>query len=117
MLALIDQTLQSCNKHSSALTDSEINLLMPQLNGWIIQNNDGIKMLTKTFNFNNFSDALKFANLIGQFSDSENHHPCICIEWGQANISWWTHIISGLFINDFIMAAKCDAAYEGKLSK
>ena len=29
--------------------------------------------------------------------------------WGRVTVTWWTHVLSGLHINDFIMAAKTEA--------
>lgn len=117
MAALIEQNLQACNKQSASLSNAEISLLLHQLNDWEIENNNGVNSLIKAFSFKNFNSALVYANEIGKLAELENHHPCICIEWGQVTIRWWTHTISGLFINDFIMAAKCDAEYGAQLKK
>ncbi len=33
-------------------------------------------------------------------------------EWGKVTVTWWTHKIKGLHLNDFIMAAKTDRLIE-----
>jgi 4a-hydroxytetrahydrobiopterin dehydratase len=32
-------------------------------------------------------------------------------EWGKVTVTWFTHSISGLHHNDFVMAAKTSQAY------
>jgi len=33
------------------------------------------------------------------------------VEYGKVTLTWWTHKIKGLHVNDFIMAAKSDKLY------
>lgn len=108
MPALIEQALQPCNSLSSTLSQEESKQLLSQLSGWSIEIENEIERIKKVYKFKNFSSAVIFANKISELADTADHHPCICIEWGKATVTWWTHDISGLFINDFIMAAKCD---------
>ena len=44
----------------------------------------------------------------GELAEAEGHHPAILTEWGSVEVSWWTHKIGGLHMNDFIMAARTD---------
>ena len=112
MPALSDQSLKTCNKKSVSLTDDEIYHHLEELSDWKLTVEQNIPKITKSYYFKNFISATQFANEIAQLSESENHHPRICIEWGKVSIEWWTHILSGLFINDFIMAARCDKTYQ-----
>ncbi|HEY8097483.1 MAG TPA: 4a-hydroxytetrahydrobiopterin dehydratase, partial [Methylobacter sp.] len=48
-------------------------------------------------------------NKIGALCGQEGHHPTILTEWGKVTVSWWSHKIKGIHVNDFIMAAKTDA--------
>ncbi len=66
------------------------------------------KKITRKFRFKNFREALAFVNLVGKTAESEGHHPDIHFGWGYVIITLWTHAISGLFDNDFILAAKID---------
>lgn len=112
MPALSDQSLKICNEKSLALTGDEIDHLLKELNDWQLSVEQNVPKITKTYHFKNFESATHFANKIAELSETENHHPRICIEWGKVSIDWWTHSISGLFINDFIMAARCDKTYQ-----
>lgn len=44
-------------------------------------------------------------------AEAEGHHPRLTVEWGSVVVEWWTHVISGLHCNDFVMATKTDEIY------
>lgn len=111
MTSLADQSLQSCLSDSLALSNNDINHYLTQLDNWQLHNKNKINQIIKTFEFKDYISAQNYSNMIAELAEQENHHPCICIEWGKVTITWWTHSIHGLFINDFIMAARCDRAY------
>jgi len=33
-------------------------------------------------------------------------------EWGKVTVSWWTHKLQGLHINDLVMAARTDQVFQ-----
>lgn len=45
---------------------------------------------------------------MGNAAEAEGNHPAITTEYGKTTVTWWTHAISRLYRNDFIMAAKTD---------
>jgi 4a-hydroxytetrahydrobiopterin dehydratase len=94
------------------LTDEEIDQFYRQLQLWSVVEKGGIKRLERSFDFQDFAEALAFTNRVGQIAEEEGHHPDILTEWGKVTVSWWTHKIGGLHKNDFIMAAKTDSLYE-----
>jgi 4a-hydroxytetrahydrobiopterin dehydratase len=108
MAHLARKTCEACRIGAPLATQAEINEFMPQLQGWEIVEIDGIKRLQKAFKFNDFADALAFTDKIGALCEQENHHPSILTEWGKVTVTWWSHKIKGLHVNDFIMAAKTD---------
>ena len=75
--------------------------------GWELIDDAG--KLGRTFTFGNFVEAQGFAEKVGEISEAENHHPVITYSWGWCKIVFYTHEISGLHDNDFIMAAKVNA--------
>jgi len=81
---------------------------MSQLPGWHLVNTDGIQRLQKDYTFENFALALRFTVRVGEIAEQENHHPAILTEWGRVTVTWWTHVIAGLHVNDFIMASKTE---------
>ncbi len=110
MTELIKEKCEACRKGAPQVTDEEIKELSVQIPEWNIIEVDGVKQLTRKFNFENFIDALKFTNSVGEIAESEAHHPAILTEWGGVEVTWWTHKIKGLHRNDFIMAAKTDTS-------
>ena len=98
----------ACRGDEPTLTDAEIEDLLPQIHQWQVKEVDGMKRLEKVFKFKNFAQALEFTNKVGAVAEEENHHPLIITEWGKVTLQWWTHKLSGLHKDDFIMAAKSD---------
>ena len=98
----------ACRRDEPTLTDSEINVLHPQVPEWKIMDVDGVKRLERVFKLKNFVEAIDFTNKIGAIAEEEDHHPLIITEWGRVTVQWWSHKIKGLHKNDFIMAAKTD---------
>lgn len=66
--------------------------------------------LENEFRFRDFKDALAFVNRVGAIAEEEGHHPEILLTWGKVRVKIWTHKVDGLTENDFILAAKTDAA-------
>lgn len=98
----------ACRRDEPTVTDAEITEFHPQVPEWQIVEYDGVKRLERVFKFDNFTQALAFANKVGELAETEGHHPAILVEWGRVTVQWWTHKIKGLHRNDFIMAAKTD---------
>ena len=111
MNSLAEKKCVPCRGDEPTLTEIEIEELKPQVPDWVIQNRDGINQISRTFKFKNFLQALEFTNKVGAIAEEQDHHPMIVTEWGKVTVTWWTHSIGGLHINDFIMAAKTDAEF------
>ncbi|MBT5677107.1 MAG: 4a-hydroxytetrahydrobiopterin dehydratase, partial [Rhodospirillaceae bacterium] len=69
--------------------------------------------LSRKFELGDFVAALDLVNKIGELAESEGHHPDISFGWGYCNVLLYTHKISGLHQNDFIMAAKINELSDG----
>ena len=65
--------------------------------------------LEKEFKFKDFRQALDFTQRVGELAEQVNHHPDLCLSWGKAKVTLWTHKIGGLSETDFVFAAKVDA--------
>lgn len=109
-----DLTKMNCTepkKGDPHITSAEIEEYYPQIPEWAIVEVEGVKQLTRQYSFPNFVSALEFTNKIGDLADAEDHHPSILTEWGKVTLTWWTHVVKGLHLNDFITAAKSDEIY------
>lgn len=100
------------NASSQRLSDQEIGKYQSKLPDWEIYTKDGELRLEKVFKFNDFNQAVDFTNRVAKIANAEDHHPAILTEWGKVTVTWWTHKIKGLHLNDFIMAAKTDQLTE-----
>lgn len=67
--------------------------------------------LEKLYSFKDLQQALAFSNDIWELAEKVDHHPEICLTWGKAKVTIWTHSIDGLREADFVLAAKCDEFY------
>jgi 4a-hydroxytetrahydrobiopterin dehydratase len=83
-----------------------------QIPEWQMVERDRIPRLERVFRFKNFAQALAFTNQVGALAEAEDHHPAILTEWGRVTVTFWTHFLKGLHLNDFIAAAKTDVLYE-----
>ena len=81
-----------------------------ELDGWSLNDAGHIH---RDYSFEDFAQALAFANSVGRIAEKQGHHPNINIAWGRCTVEVWTHKISGLTQNDFIVAAKFDEAFRG----
>lgn len=110
MSDLKEQKCEACNAEAPKVSDDELAELMREIPEWTPVSRDGVMQLEREFKFKNFKQALAFTNKIGAIAEDEAHHPTLVTEWGKVTVTWWTHSINGLHKNDFIMAARTDAA-------
>ena len=108
-MPLKDRACEACTKDSPAVAASEYPALLAELPGWQVVESNGVPQLCKTFKVANFLAALDLANAIAELAEAEDHHPKLVVEWGRLEVSWWTHTISALHMNDFVLAARCES--------
>jgi 4a-hydroxytetrahydrobiopterin dehydratase len=111
MSKLANSPLVPCKRGTPALDKAVCAELLRELPAWSVVQESGVAQLHCSFTFNNFVEALRFANTVGLLAEAANHHPALLIEWGKVEVQWWTHTIKGLHHNDFVMAARTDAAF------
>ncbi len=72
---------------------------------------DDGKSVFRNWKLMSFNQALEFCNSIGAIAESEQHHPDLHLTgYRHLRVELTTHAIGGLSENDFILAAKIDAA-------
>ncbi|NEP61873.1 MAG: 4a-hydroxytetrahydrobiopterin dehydratase [Symploca sp. SIO2G7] len=108
MEELTKQKCKVCSKDAPAVTQEEIAQFKPQIPDWEIIELEGEPRLERRYTFPDFKKAIAFTNLVGDAAEEEGHHPALLTEYGKVTVTWWTHDISNLHKNDFIMAAKTD---------
>ena len=108
MTELTERKCEACRADAPQATPEEIEEYMAQIPDWEIVDVDGVKQLQRVYKFKNFVQALQFADKVGEIAEQEDHHPSILVEYGKVTLTWYTHKINGLHVNDFIMAARSD---------
>ena len=108
MTDLTQESCEACRADSPKVTDDELKTLIKEIPDWSTEVRDGVMQLEKTFEFDDFMQALVFTNKVGELAEAEAHHPRLITEWGRVVVTWWSHKIKGLHRNDFVMAAKTD---------
>ena len=84
----------ACRAGEPTVTDSEIDMLHPQIPEWQVKQVEGVKRLERVFKFKNFAQAMEFTNKIGAIAEEENHHPLIITEYGRIRLAACTGTIS-----------------------
>jgi 4a-hydroxytetrahydrobiopterin dehydratase len=100
-----------CRKGDPPLDQASIHEYLRGLPDWEVVEVQDVPRLRRRFRFRNFATAMAFTNEVGAAAEEQDHHPRIVTQWGSVTVDWWTHAISGLHRNDFIMAAKTDQLY------
>ena len=100
-------SLQSrrCTPHVSTLVPSEVDSLLPEVEGWEIRNGQ----LCRTFAFPDYHHAIAFVNAVAWIAHQQDHHPELAVVYNRVEVRWDTHSVNGLSINDFVCAAKVGA--------
>lgn len=111
MLDLLKLKCKPPVEDENPLNDKEIQEYLGMVQGWQVIENEGEKGIGKRFTFDDFAGPLEFATRVGKAAEEENHHPSIFFGWGRALLSWRTHKVKGLSLNDFIMAARTDEIF------
>ena len=94
-----------CQGGVPKLNSEEINHFLSKIdNYWVVEDD----RLFKDFDFNDYNQAVNFANNVVNIANEEEHHPYIHINYKNVRIILFTHKINGLHENDFLMAAKID---------
>tara|TARA_B100000614_G_C14249157_1_gene370035 strand:+ start:222 stop:560 length:339 start_codon:yes stop_codon:yes gene_type:complete len=111
-MELSKNSCEACREDAPTLKEKEIEGLLIKIPSWIIYEDDGIKKLVCSFAFSNYQQSVDFTNKIANLAEKEDHHPEILLEWGKVTVTWWSHKINGLHMNDFICASKTDDLYK-----
>lgn len=101
---LHEQTCVPCEHGGLSLAREEARARIADLPGWALA--DDAKSISRAFVFKNFSEALRFINILGALAETEGHHPDIHWWWNTVKLDLSTHAVGGLSGNDFILAAK-----------
>lgn len=93
---------------SHILNSSEIKEELKRVPEWEHEK----KSIERTFEFDDFTQAIDFVNAVAEISEEEEHHPDIDIRYNKVRLELSTHSKGGLTDLDFELAEKIDTLSE-----
>lgn len=105
---LLQQACDIVTENTPPLSLTEIQKMIPHVPAWDLIEDNGVRHLHRVITFDDFAEALKFTQKVGELAEKNNHHPRLTTEWGKVTVEWWTTAIGDLHRNDFVMAIKVD---------
>ena len=70
------------------------------------------KKIERTFEFDDFTEAIDFVNNVAEIAEEQDHHPDIDIRYNKVKLSVYTHNKNGLTDLDFQLAERIDTLSE-----
>ncbi len=104
MKNLLAQSCQHYTDKSALLTIEEISGLTKQIDGWQVTEDHTV--LSRQFKFKNYHETVGFINAAAWIINRQDHHPELTATYNTCKLSFTTHSVEGLTLNDFICAAK-----------
>ena len=86
------------------LDDDELEDKLEKLSIWGLERG---KLATR-MEFNNYRDAVFFANSVFSIAEEEFHHPEVKVEFGAVEIDLWSHEEEGITEKDIEMAERIE---------
>ncbi|OHA71039.1 MAG: hypothetical protein A3D64_00015 [Candidatus Wildermuthbacteria bacterium RIFCSPHIGHO2_02_FULL_49_9] len=105
---LTEKKCVPCKEGIPPLKKEKIEKYLKEVEGWEAKKG---KLISRTFSFKSFKEAINFVNQVAGIAEQEQHHPDIHIRYKKVTLELTTHAIAGLSENDFIMASKIDAMH------
>ncbi len=68
--------------------------------------------IQRTFQFDDFKQAMGFVNKVADYAERAQHHPDILIRYNKVTLTVSTHDAGGITAQDFELADYCDALAE-----
>jgi len=93
---------------SGILSSSEIKEELKRVPEWEHEK----KCIERTFEFDDFTQAIDFVNAVAEISEEEEHHPDIDIRYNKVRLELSTHSKGGLTDLDFELAERIDTLSE-----
>ena len=95
------------------LSDIAIQRELGSLAGWSRRGD----VLTRTYQFRNFTQAMEFVNRVAGLAESANHHPDIDIRYSKVILALSTHDAGGITSNDVVLARSIDQSDDAGASE
>lgn len=104
MTELFEQHCTPCTGQTPGLSAGEVNRLLSQVPGYALD--AARKRISRSYQFKNYYETMAFVNALAWVAHTEDHHPDLEVFYNRVTVSYWTHAVGGLTLNDFVCAAK-----------
>jgi len=94
---------------SNVLEDEELEEELENLSIWGLEMG---KLATRT-EFDNYREAVFFANSVFSIAEEEFHHPEVKVEYGAVEIDLWSHEEEGITQKDIEIAKRIEEKLAG----
>lgn len=68
-------------------------------------------MITRTYRFASFKEAMFFVNGVAALAEAADHHPDIDVRYAEVRLALSTHSAGGLTAQDFLLARGIDTLF------
>ena len=108
--ALTEKRCQACEGGVAKFTADQAARQLQEIDGaWELS--PDCKMISRKWQLKNFVQVMNLVGIVARLAEEEQHHPDLHITgYRNLRVDLTTHAIDGLSENDFILAAKIDAA-------
>jgi len=97
-----------CADMADLLKAADLKDRMKKIPEWELEK----KHIERTFEFDDFADAIDFVNSVSEVAEEEEHHPDIDIRYNKVRLVLSTHSKGGLTELDFSLAERIDTLAE-----
>ncbi len=84
------------------LPDADVDKALASLPYWTRNGS----LIERTFQFDDFSNSMKFVNHVAEIAEQANHHPDITINFNKVKLSLTSHDSGGITQRDLNLASK-----------
>ena len=97
-----------CPVMADLMKTDELKTRLKKIPEWELEK----KHIERTFEFDDFADAIDFVNAVAEVAEEEEHHPDIDIRYNKVRLVLSTHSKGGLTELDFGLAERIDTLAE-----
>ena len=98
----------ACLPDAPPATDCKTEQFLQNQPEWFLSTDVEFPQVSRVFKLQDYAPALTVANTVGALAEAGRHHPQIILEYGAVTVTWWSHKIRGLHVDDFILANRTE---------
>lgn len=96
---------QQCKPTTPLMDDDQITDSLKELDS-LWEHKKSTQRIRRDFHFKNYYETMAFVNAAAWVSHQQDHHPNMLVGYNHCTITFTTHSVNGLSLNDFICAAR-----------